>query len=82
MKVVQDVKITVTQAVEPVEKGITALNERLQQFPWTTTANKVGETNIADVGIEEVEKEKHEIDVHPPSFIEEFEEYEEKPTTS
>ena len=78
MKVVQDVKITVTQAVEPVEKGITALNERLQQFPWATTANKVGETNIVDVGIEEVENDKHEVHVHPSCI----EEYQEKATTS
>lgn len=73
----QDVKITVTQAVEPVEKGITALNEILQPFPWTMMkADKTVETSNVD--IQDIEQEEREIDDHSSCV----EECQEKPITS
>lgn len=59
--VVQDVKITVSQAVEPVEKGITALNEKFQQLTWTAKENEGDQVVEAD--IEEKEEHSH-IEVH------------------
>lgn len=62
--VVQDVKVTVSQAVEPVEKGITALNEgitalneKLHQFTWT--AKEDTEEQVVEIGIDEKKDEDH-----------------------
>lgn len=64
--VVQDVKITVSQAIEPVEKGITALNEKLLQFPWT---KKADEDDNAEIRIEEKEQCEH-IEVQASYIVE------------
>ncbi|MCO5561650.1 hypothetical protein L7F22_015271 [Adiantum nelumboides] len=59
-KVIEDVKVTVSQAVEPVERGITALNETLQKLTWM--AKEDSDDQHVEIGIEE-EKEGDHIEV-------------------
>ncbi|MCO5612735.1 hypothetical protein L7F22_067004 [Adiantum nelumboides] len=58
--VIEDVKVTVSQAVEPVERGITALNEKLQNLTWM--AKEDSDDQHVEIGIEE-EKEGNHIEV-------------------
>ncbi|MCO5567553.1 hypothetical protein L7F22_021247 [Adiantum nelumboides] len=59
-QVIEDVKVTVSQAVEPVERGITALNETLQKLTWM--AKEDSDDQHVEIGIEE-EKEGDHIEV-------------------